>query len=398
VTVAQLIVMVVAVGLGSIAFLGSVYVLFLAWVGSRTAPLGPSLVQVDPRSRFLVLVPAHNEEDGIQPTLKALAAMAYPRDLFDVIVVADNCSDNTASVVRETGTECWVRQDEQLRGKGQALRWAMDRARELEFDAIVVIDADTEPHPDLLLAFSQALAQGHQAIQIRYDFATASENAISTSTVIGKNAESTLFWRPRARLGLSVFLQGNGFCISKELLAKLPWSAYSIVEDIEYSIGLAIRQVRVAYLESANVVARSVSCGTTATPQRLRWASGTFQILFRYVPRLLIEAVRQRSLYLAEIACALLFLSRMLLVYATIGTLALSFLVPSPLALWIRVAVTMTLVLQSLYLGLVVRTCTPPSTRRSGVTGIPMYLGWLCLVQFMALLKIRRNVWTRTVR
>jgi cellulose synthase/poly-beta-1,6-N-acetylglucosamine synthase-like glycosyltransferase len=158
-----------------------------------------------------------------------------------------------------------------------------------------------------------------------------------------------------------------------------------------------MHQVRVAYVERASVVARTATSHSAATPQRLRWASGTIQIIFRYLPRILKEAARQHSWYLAECAFALLFLSRMLLGYLSLITLALScFTTHWTLAL--RLAALGAVIFQLLYLSLVLRASAGHTHIRRGLLGLPFYLGWLVLTQGLALLGIRRNVWTRTVR
>src|SRR5262245_11617787 len=100
---------------------------------------------VDPRFRFAVLIPAHNEELLLPRLLRSLAALQYPPDLFDVHVVADNCSDHTAAVAANAGATVHERlSDEMARGKGFALRWLLERLRcqKPGYDAYVVLDAD----------------------------------------------------------------------------------------------------------------------------------------------------------------------------------------------------------------------------------------------------------------
>src|SRR5215471_14708654 len=74
-----------------------------------------------PRRRFAIVVPAHDEEAGIAATVKNLLGIAYPKEMFSVVVVADNCSDRTSALAEEAGARVLVRQDENLRGKGYAL-------------------------------------------------------------------------------------------------------------------------------------------------------------------------------------------------------------------------------------------------------------------------------------
>ncbi|HYX92027.1 MAG TPA: glycosyltransferase family 2 protein, partial [Myxococcaceae bacterium] len=119
--------------------------------------------------RFDLLVPAHDEEAGIAQTVRALRQLPYPRSLFRVIVVADNCRDRTADVAHAEGAVVWKRDDPSLRGKGHALRFAFERSiAEGRSDAVVVIDADTRPAPNLLHALADRLDRGQRVIQVEY--------------------------------------------------------------------------------------------------------------------------------------------------------------------------------------------------------------------------------------
>ncbi len=118
------------------------YLLVLALASFRRAQPATA---TGARWRLAVVVPAHNEEALIARCLASLSDQTYPRSLYRVVVVADNCSDRTAQISRALGIEVMERLDEHARGKGHALRWAMDRllAADHPPDAIVVVDADS---------------------------------------------------------------------------------------------------------------------------------------------------------------------------------------------------------------------------------------------------------------
>src|SRR5258708_26989340 len=104
-------------------------------------------------SKFDVVVPAHNEANGIAATVKDLLSVDYPSAMRRVLVVADNCSDDTASVAAVAGATVLERNDTSRRGKGYALAHAFERSMsEGSADAIVVVDADTKVTPNLLRA------------------------------------------------------------------------------------------------------------------------------------------------------------------------------------------------------------------------------------------------------
>ena len=128
-----------------------------------------------PRTRFLVLIPAHNEEALLPATLDSLALLDYPRELYAVHVVADNCDDRTAEIARLKGAgatriEVHERHDPQLRGKGHALRWLLERlwAAGEPHDAVVILDADSVVTPNFLRAMAARLERGERVIQAYY--------------------------------------------------------------------------------------------------------------------------------------------------------------------------------------------------------------------------------------
>ena len=171
--------------------------------------------------RFVVFVPAHDEASGIAATLVSLCAMEYPADAFAVHVVADNCTDATATVAREFEVEVHERDEPGNPGKGPALNWLFDRlsARGDVFDAVVVIDADTLVVADFLTAMDGALQQGADVAQGHY---TVRDPAASTATSLRYAALACrhhLRARARTRLGASCGLYGNGMVFRRELLA-----------------------------------------------------------------------------------------------------------------------------------------------------------------------------------
>ena len=383
--------------------MASVYVLAFAIAGDRLRN-HPQDLPVFSRSglRFLVLVPAHNEESCIYGTLESLLNQQYSADHYKVVVIADNCTDATADVVRKVGVECWERQDPDQRGKGQALRWALDRAQALNFDAVAFVDADTSVGTAFLGRVAECMATGAKAVQARYDFALKDDHWFSVLTNASKSAEAALFWNPRRSFGLTCFIQGNGFAVRRDVLRDVPWTAFSIVEDIEYSLHLLLAGIRVEFLNETSVISRPTETVAHAFPQRLRWASGTLPLLVSFVPRLLAAGIAQRRLFLAEAAAALAFTSRMLVVYllllsSTLTVFALRFAYGTPALVALSFCCAAVLV-QFVYLILVIRCASAKISVIKTLFYTPFYLAWLVCVQIVAATGIRRRLWHRTVR
>lgn len=251
-----------------------------------------------PPVKFVALIPAHNEAltlPGTLPKVKALRAADGSEPL--VVVVADNCTDNTASLARQGGALVYERHNTELRGKGHALKWAIERLLAeypaAQFNALVIFDADTVPDEAFLKEAESALSSGAQVIQGRYDVLKPDENRrtllLYSAFVIYNHI------RPlgRAALKLSDGLRGNGMVFRREVLERFPWQAFSIVEDIEYTNRLALAGLSVTYVPQAKVYGQAASTGQQAASQRMRWEGGRWQQARQDIPRLLGHAWRK---------------------------------------------------------------------------------------------------------
>lgn len=257
--------------------------LFVLTILSGKLPL-PNPAQK--KLRFRILVPAHNESAGIAGTVESLLAVDYPRDLFDVLVIADNCTDDTAARAREAGALVLERTNDAERGKGYALHYAFERLPP-EIDAAVVIDADTLVSKNLLRAFAARLEAGALAVQA--DYAVRNPNAAWRTRLIAIafGAFHIVRSRGRERLRVSAGLRGNGMCFATQLLRTVPHEAFSIVEDVEYGIRIAEAGHRVVYADDAHVYGEMVATSAAASSQRKRWEGGRAALTRKYAIPLL---------------------------------------------------------------------------------------------------------------
>jgi len=244
---------------------------------SRAPPPPPAPVR---RTRFDIVVPAHDEAAGIAAVVASLLRIDWPDDRLRVLVVADNCTDATAALARAAGAEVLERTDPLLRGKGHALAFAFADSRAACWaDAVVVVDADAEVSPNLLSAFASRLQAGALAVQAHHGVLNAQDSWRTQLMAIALSAFHRVRSRGRERLGLSCGLRGNGWCVSHALLRRRPCAAFSLAEDVEYGIELGLAGVRVHHADEASVNATMVSGEVAARSQRQRWESGRWQLL-----------------------------------------------------------------------------------------------------------------------
>jgi len=246
--------------------------------------------------RFAIVVPAHDEERTIDATLRSLLAIDYPRQMYDLVVIADNCDDGTAQVANRPGVQVLERNDPHLRGKGYALRWGFDALLSLSrYDAVVVVDADSTASRNFLSVMNDYLETGAEAVQSS-DLVRPLPGSWSSEIVrIGFLLYNYVRPLGRMALGCSAGLRGNGMCFAVDTLRRVPWVAFSVAEDLEYGLELLLRGVGVVFAPEAVVIAAMPQHAANARSQRARWEMGRFPLVKKYAGRLLRTAAYARS-------------------------------------------------------------------------------------------------------
>lgn len=192
---------------------------------------------------FAFIVPAHNEEKIISKTIYSLSGLIYPKKNYDVFVIADNCTDQTAQIARSLGTTVLERTNPNKRGKGYALRWAFDKVlgHEKTYDAIIVVDADSLVSGNFLEVMNDYLNEGSRVIQCSDLVLPEPGNWSVEATRIGFLLYNYVKPLGRKVLGLNMGLRGNGMCFSADVLKEIPWQAWSLTEDVEYGLVLLLK-------------------------------------------------------------------------------------------------------------------------------------------------------------
>ncbi len=249
------------------------------------------------QKHFLILVPAHNEASVISHTLERIEKVNYPPELIQVVVVADNCNDDTAKVVRAMGVKCLERSEPERPGKGYALSWAVDKILPVySFDAMVVIDADTYMNDNFLLVMNTLLIEGAEAIQAYSQVRHPEHSSMESLAFLGFALNRNLRYKGRSRLGLQANLMGTGMCFSRSIVERFGWPAVSMVEDLEFTMFLKLHGIRVVFAPDAKVSVKLHEDVGKSRGQRLRWDVGKFQVRNIYLSRLFRSFLRTREI------------------------------------------------------------------------------------------------------
>ncbi|MGE4273738.1 MAG: glycosyltransferase family 2 protein [Desulfitobacterium sp.] len=252
-----------------------------------------------PEKSFALVVAAHNEEAVIGPLIDNLLNLEYPKELYDVFVVADNCTDKTALISKNAGALVHQRFNNEKRGKGYALEWMFHRLFKLDrqYDAVIIFDADNLVNETFLVEMNSKLCQGHQIVQCYLD----SKNPYDTWVT---NTFSITFWLSNRLLQLARYntgflnnvLGGTGMCISTKVLKDLGWGATSLTEDLEFTMKALICGIKTTWAHDAIVYDEKPLTFVQAWNQRKRWAQGQVDVAGRYFFPLIYKAFKERKL------------------------------------------------------------------------------------------------------
>jgi cellulose synthase/poly-beta-1,6-N-acetylglucosamine synthase-like glycosyltransferase len=251
----------------------------------------------DPLKTFAVLVAAHNEEQVVGALIENLKTLDYPREMFDIFVICDNCSDGTADVVRRHGVYAMERHNASLRGKGFAIEWMLKElwGRPKQYDAIVMFDADNLVSPQYLREMNNDLCNGSRVIQAYLDTKNPVDSWITAAYGVTYWFCNRLWQMPRRNLGMANFLGGTGMCFESDLLKEMGWGATSLVEDLEFTMRCVQRGVYPAFNYHAKVYDEKPITFQASARQRLRWMQGHFEVARRYFLPLLWAGIKERK-------------------------------------------------------------------------------------------------------
>ena len=258
-----------------------------------------------PMNKFALFIPGHNEEVVIENIVTNLQQLNYPRDSYDIFVIADNCTDNTAKVAAKAGAKVLERFDSSKRGKGFAVQWAFEKvlyAEGSDYDAAAIFDADNLVSKNFLKEMNNKLCEGHKVVQGYIDSKNPEDSWITASYSIAFWSANRMFQCARSFMGLSCEIGGTGFCVDVKVLKQIGWQATCLVEDLEFTMKLNLNNIKVAWANDAVVYDEKPLTLAQSWHQRKRWMQGFADVNARYFWKLLLKGIKDRDLALIDCA------------------------------------------------------------------------------------------------
>ncbi len=255
-------------------------------------------LKVNKEHRFMAIIPAHNEEAVVGNLVESLKKQNYNKDLYDIYVIADNCTDNTAKVAKEAGAIVYERYNNSKKTKGYALDWFLQQKikEDAPYDAFFVFDSDNIVDPNFIKNMNKKLCQGEDVVQGYRDIKNPTDSWITAGYAIFYWTMHRFYHLARYNLGLSPLLNGTGFMVRFDVIKPQGWDTVTLTEDIEFSLKRIINGKKLGWATDAIVYDEQPVGFKQSWSQRSRWTVGHMQCIKEYTKDLAIAAKENKTM------------------------------------------------------------------------------------------------------
>ncbi len=269
----------------SVVLIVPCFVFLMECLAAFTADRSTPEIERVERPKTKVLIPAHNEAEQITEVLEVLQKQITEQD--EVIVIADNCHDNTAELARSQGVTVLERENNSERGKGYALDYAMQHIKDNPPEVLVILDGDCIIEPETIKHITYKAISTGRPVQSTYlmeqpENPSLKDN-ISMFSIKVKNLVRLLGLN---RLGWHCLLTGSGMAFPWSLIEPISLAGSKTTDDMQLTVDLALAGSTPVFCERALVVGRLMK-DRAAKSQRSRWEHGHLEMILVEVPRLL---------------------------------------------------------------------------------------------------------------
>lgn len=247
----------------------------------------PQKYKAKKQHKYAVVISARNESTVICNLIASIKNQTYAKELVDIFVIADNCTDDTAALAKSAGVHVYERFDKVNIGKGYALDYLFQRIDEQfgikYFDGYFIIDADNILEKDYIEQMNNVFDNGYRIVTSYRNSKNYSSNWISSGYALWFLREAKFVNNVRMMLGISCAVSGTGFLIHSDIIQKnRGWKFHLLTEDIQFTVDNILKGEKIGYCGNAVLYDEQPLTFKDSWNQRLRWSRGFYQVFFRY--------------------------------------------------------------------------------------------------------------------
>lgn len=293
--------MVILMIIGIPFFLQLIY-MFLYFIPKKT------FKKTEKKNKICVIIPAHNEEDVIYDTVKDLFInQNYPHNLFDVYVIADNCSDKTAELAKKAGATVFIHIDNNPKHHmvGYALKYGLKELLKIDevkhYDFMIRLDADNHINKEFFSLMNDAYNSGAKIARPYESALNMTQNSFTKACGLYYIFDSRCSSRVRERLHLDAHVNGPGSLTDFNIIRKIGgYDTTTMCEDTEFNWKRMFEKVKCHYVEDAVVYEDLPSTLKDTYYRNKRLGAGNTRLFFRYTPKLWFYTFKNLNLSFIE--------------------------------------------------------------------------------------------------
>lgn len=243
----------------------------------------------EPKNKFGIVIAARNEELVIGNLVDSLKLQKYPKELYDIIVVPNNCTDKTKDVAIAHGAKIYEPKSI-IKSKGDVLKEVFQHllTRADHYDAFLVFDADNIVDENFIAEMNNAIIDGSEVAQGYRSSKNPYDNYMTGNSTIYYGLVNMFFNRPRTSIGMSGMINGTGFMVKASVLKELGgYRTKTLTEDIEFSTQIILKGKKIIWIPEAITYDEQPNNFNDSWKQRMRWTIGTIQCNKVYLGELL---------------------------------------------------------------------------------------------------------------
>lgn len=359
-------------------------------------------LKVNKNHKFMAIIPAHNEEMVIGSLIESLKNQTYDKNLYDIYVIADNCTDNTAKIAEEAGAIVYKRFDMENKTKGHALNWFLKQKIEenADYDAFFIFDADNIVDKNFIKAMNVKLCEGEDVVQGYRDIKNPTDNWITAGYALFYWTLHRFYHLARYNVGLSPLLNGTGFMVKFDVVKPQGWDTETLTEDIEFSLKRIIAGKKLGWATDAIVYDEQPTSFKQSWSQRSRWTVGHIQCVNRYTMQLIESIKKHKKLlnvdgFLYIIGSIPMFVISVILIFANLIMFAANQMTNIDFIANILRYIIPTLFLPSLTaIAAMILDKKPIKPMIKGLIAFPIFMGSWLLINFKCLFK-KETTWEK---
>lgn len=264
----------------ALAYLYQIIYMLMVFVRG-TVKLPPAQVQ----HRYAFFIAAHNEEPVIGNLVRSILAQDYPRDLMDVFVVCDACTDDTHGEAERAGAIVWDRNDLARKGKSWVMDYGFNRILDEygdTYEAFLVFDADNIVAPDYLTRINEAFDAGYLVCTSYRNSKNFDSSWISSAYATWFIREARFLNNARMMAGTSCAISGSGWMVAAPIVRGMHgWDFHTLTEDIQFSTFCCANGIQIGFVPAEFFDEQPLTFKASWI-QRMRWTKGFYQVFFSY--------------------------------------------------------------------------------------------------------------------